>query len=238
MTFRPILHLALGALALSFATACSSAPECPANDLTSAEVELGWELLFDGETLEGWHLYGRPEETTGWEVDDGTLARTGSGGDLVTAGVYTDFELRLQWRISEGGNSGVFFRVADEQDAVWRTGPEMQVLDNARHPDGRNGYTSAGANYALHAPPTDSTRDVGEWNDVHILVQGPHVEYWLNGLLQCRYELGSEEWERLVAASKFASMPLYGREPSGRIALQDHGDLVWYRNVKIRELGE
>lgn len=229
---------ALALLAPLLVLGCSSPPECPPNALTSAEEELGWTLLFDGESLDGWHLYGREGETTGWEVVDGTLARTGSGGDLVTEEQWTDFELRLQWRISEGGNSGIFFRVADGQDAVWRTGPEMQVLDNERHPDGRNGYTSAGSNYALHAPPTDSTRPVGEWNDVHILVKGASVEYWLNGLRQCRYKIGSEAWEELVAASKFASMPLYGREAGGRIALQDHGDLVWYRAIKVRSLSE
>ena len=231
-SLAPVLALLVAALL----PACSGTPECPANTLTTAERDLGWELLFDGESLEGWHLYGREGETQGWEIVDGTLARTGGGGDLVTEGSWTDFELRLEWRISEGGNSGIFFRVGDGQDAVWRTGPEMQVLDNERHADGRNGYTSAGANYALHAPPRDATREVGEWNQVHILVRGNKVEYWLNTELQCSYELQSEAWEELVAASKFASMPLYGREPSGRIALQDHGDLVWYRSIKIRAL--
>lgn len=232
---NPLRALALGAVLLVL-TACSAPPTCPPNALTFAETELGWALIFDGETLNGWSLYGRPDETTGWAVEDGALARVGQGGDIVSARQYTDFELQLQWRISEGGNSGIFYRVGDGQDAVWRTGPEMQVLDNARHPDGRNAYTSAGANYALYAPPRDSTREVGEWNDVHLIVRGNSVEHWLNGERQCAYELGSEDWERLVAASKFASMPLYGREPKGRIALQDHGDRVWYRGIKVREL--
>lgn len=227
--------LALAAL-LAFA-ACSAPPECPPNRTTVAEVSLGWELIFDGETLEGWELFGKPGDTSGWTVSDGAITRTGGGGDLVTVDDYEDFELRLQWRIEERGNSGIFYRVATDTDAVWRTGPEMQVLDNERHPDGESPYTSAGANYALYAPKFgDATRPIGEWNDVHILVRGDHVEQWLNGVLQCSYTLQSEEWEARVAASKFASMPRYGREPRGRIALQDHGDPVWFRSVKIREI--
>ncbi|GJM22899.1 MAG: glycosyl hydrolase [Planctomycetota bacterium] len=228
--------LVLALLLACAALACSSPPTCPPNKLTEAEAELGWQLLFDGETLAGWELFGKPGQHTGWQVVDGTLARTGSGGDLITDRAFADFELQLEWRISEGGNSGIFYRVATDTDAVWRTGPEMQVLDNTQHPDGRSPYTSAGANYALYAPLRDATRPVGEWNRVHIVVKGNHVEHWLNGERQCEYEIGSEEWEQRVASSKFASMPRYGREPKGHIALQDHGDLVWYRGIKVRAL--
>lgn len=112
----------------------------------------------------------------------------------------------------------------------------MQVLDNAEHVDGRNPKTSAGSNYALHAPPRDVTQPVGLYNQVRIVVDGPHVEHWLNGEKVVEYELWSQEWEKQVAGSKFASMPDYGREKTGRIALQDHGDKVWFRNIKIRRL--
>ena len=130
-----LLLLTLALAALCLLAACSAPLECPPNRTTAAEVSLGWELLFDGETLDGWELFGKPGETTGWEVVDGTIACTGGGSDLVTKKDYKDFELRLQWRISEGGNSGIFYRVATDADAAWRTGPEMQVLDNEHHPD-------------------------------------------------------------------------------------------------------
>jgi hypothetical protein len=231
LTIRTAVLGALLALA-----ACSAPLVCPPNTLTGAETELGWRLLFDGESLEGWHLYGLPGETTGWAVEDGAIARVGPGGDLVSARQYANFELRLQWRISPGGNSGIVYRVADGQDAVWRTGPEMQVLDNQRQPDGRNAFTSAGSVYALYPPPRDVTRPIGEWNDVHLIVRGNAVEHWLNGERQCAYVLGSEEWTELVAASKFASMPGYGLETRGRLALQNHGDPVWFRAIKLRVL--
>ena len=124
--------------------------------------------------------------------------------------------------------------MSEDHERVWETGPEMQVLNNAVHPDGRDPKTAAGSNYALHAPPRDLTRPVGEWNEVRILVQGQHVELWLNGEQVVAYELFSEDWERRVAESKFASMPRYGRNDRGHIALQNHGDPVWYRNIKLR----
>jgi hypothetical protein len=169
-------------------------------------------------------------------VVDGTLARTGSGGDIVTSDEFGDFELRLQWKISQGGNSGVIFRVANAGNQVWESGPEMQVLDNAGHVDGKAPLTSAGANYGLHAPVRDVTRPVGEWNDVLLRVSGAHVEHWLNGVKVVEYELWSPEWESLVKASKFGSLTAYGRARRGHIALQDHGDLVWFRDIRIRPL--
>jgi hypothetical protein len=170
----------------------------------------------------------------GWEVLDGALARTGPGGDIVTRETFGDFELSIDWRVQPGGNSGIFFRVGEEHAFVWETGPEMQVLDNELHPDGRDPKTSAGADYALHAPAWDTTRPPGRWNRARLVVAGTHVEHWLNGEKLLEYELGSEDWEARVAASKFASMPDYGRRASGHIALQDHGDPVAYRNIRIR----
>jgi hypothetical protein len=192
--------------------------------------------LFDGRTLAGWRGFKSEAPPPGWAVVDGTLARTGSGGDIVTAAEFGDFELRLQWKISEGGNSGIIFRVADVGNAVWESGPEMQILDNARHADGKNTLTSAGANYGLHPPVRDVTRPVGEWNDVRLVVAGAHVEHWMNGVKIVEYELWSPAWESLVKASKFGTMAAYGRARRGRIALQDHGDPVWFRNITIRPM--
>lgn len=206
----------------------------PHNVLTAAERAAGWRLLFDGESTEHWRGYRSPTFPEGWVIDGDALHRAAPAGDIITVEQFTDIDLRLEWKVDEGaGNSGIFFRVSEDHDRVWETGPEMQVLNNAVHPDGRDPKTAAGSNYALHAPPRDLTRPIGEWNEARILVQGQHVELWLNGEQVVAYELFSEDWERRVAASKFGSMPRYGRNERGHIALQDHGDPVWYRNIKL-----
>jgi hypothetical protein len=192
--------------------------------------------LFDGRTLDGWRAFMSEGPPPGWAAVDGTLARTGPGGDILTTDEFGDFELRLQWKIAEGGNSGIFFRVVSEGSQVWESGPEMQILDNARHVDGKNPLTSAGSNYGLHAPVRDVTRPIGEWNDVRLVVAGAKVEHWLNGVKVVEYELWSPAWESLVKGSKFVTMPAYGRAKRGRIALQDHGDPVWFRNITIRPM--
>ncbi len=209
-------------------------PPAPQNVLTDEERRAGWRLLFDGETTAGWRGFKQAAAPDGWRVEHGELVRAADGGDLITAEKFENFELSLEWKVAPGGNSGVFFHVAEDADAVWRTGPEMQILDNDRHADGKNPLTSAGSNYALHAPRSDLTRPVGLWNHARLVVRGAHVEHWLNGTQLFAYEMWTPEWEALVAASKFASMPRYGRERSGHIALQDHGDRVRFRNIKIR----
>jgi len=211
-------------------------PTPPQNVLTEAEKEAGWRLLFDGRTTRGWRGFKRSEAPAGWQAQDGVLARAAEAGDLVTEEEFEDFELAFEWKIAPGGNSGVFFRVSEDRDQVWETGPEMQILDNEAHGDGKDPRTSAGANYALHAPRWDATRPAGLWNEARIRVEGNRVAHELNGRKLLEYELGSAEWKDLVAASKFASMPGYGRNRRGRIALQDHGDRVEFRNLKIRVL--
>ena len=218
--------------------------ERPRNVLSEAERADGWRLLFDGATLAGWHRYGAPEippaELEGWNVRDGAIERGGTGetaiGDLVTDEVFEDFELALEWKVSPGGNSGVFFHVADGLDATWLSGPEVQVLDNSEHADGRNPFTSAGSAYGLYAPVRDATRPAGLWNEARLRVQDGRVTHWLNGVELLSYRLGDADWLERVEASKFAAFPGYGRAGRGRIALQDHGDAVWFRDVKLRAL--
>jgi cytochrome c len=211
-------------------------PRVDHNQLSSTESEEGFELLFDGVTLERWKAHQKDALPSGWVIENGDLVCQGGGGDLVTRDFYADFELRLDWQVGPGGNSGVFFHVSDAHRYVWETGPEMQILDNELHPDGRNPLTSAGANYALHAPARDATRPVGMWNEASIRCRAGQVEYRLNGEVTARFEVGSAEWNALVAASKFASMPGFGKFTQGRIALQDHGDPVRFRNLRIRRL--
>lgn len=211
-------------------------PRPPQNVLTPAEQAAGWRLLFDGKTTRGWRGFRRETMPDGWQVIDGALLRVAPAGDIITIDQFGDFELQLDWRISPGGNSGIFFRVTEDQPAAFMTGPEMQVLDNGGHHDGHAALTSAGANYGLHAPSRDATRPVGLYNHVRLVVDGAHVEHWLNGVKIVEYELWSDDWKRRVAASKFAAWPAYGMNKTGHIALQDHGDRVWYRNIKIRPL--
>jgi hypothetical protein len=199
----------------------------------------GWRLLFDGQTAAGWRGFraeGFPE--TGWEITDGTLHhRPGEGGgDLVTEAQFQDFELDFEWKVAPGANSGVIYRVSEEHPNTWHTGPEYQVLDDAGHRDGQNPLTSAGSNYGLHPAPRGAVRPAGEWNTGRILVRGSHVEHWLNGTKTAEYEFGSDDWKARVAGSKFVEWPAYGQSARGHIGLQDHGDMVWYRSVKIRPL--
>lgn len=215
------------------------------NRLTPDEEAAGWRLLFDGATLSGWRGYRMDGVPRGWSATEGALAfapperddaqRQTLAADLITVDTFDDFELSLEWKVGPSGNSGVFYRLTEAERAPYWTGPEMQVLDNAGHADGRTPKTSAGANYGLHAPAEDVARPAGEWNRARIVVRGSRVEHWLNGSRIVSYELGSESWRGLVAASKFGEWPGYGMARSGHVGLQDHGDPVWFRNVKIRE---
>jgi len=216
----------------------------------------GWRDLFDGHTLNGWRNYGGDADNVRkWTVQDGALTLVqdgpfpmwdliksatvgGPGGDLVYyREKFRDFELSLQWKIAPGGNSGIFYLVKDETENVaWRTGIEMQVLDNEGHADGKIRTHRAGDLYDLIAADPETVRAPGEWNDVLIRVKDNHIEHWLNDVKVLSVVRGSPEWDALVAASKFADMPGYAKSAAGYIALQDHGDRVWYRNIRVREL--
>jgi len=204
--------------------------------LTDAERQAGWVSLFDGRSTAGWRIFQAHDAPTSWAVVDGNLTSVPPGGDLISDREYGNFELALEWRISSGGNSGILYRVTEAAEATYETGPEMQVLDDARHPDGKNRLTSAGSCFGLYPAPAGIVKPAGEWNAVRILVRGNHVEHWLNGVKVVQYELGSDDWKAKVAASKFKQWPGYGLAQRGHIALQDHGDVVAYRNIRIREL--
>ncbi|MDH3735028.1 MAG: DUF1080 domain-containing protein [Gemmatimonadota bacterium] len=209
-----------------------------ANALTPSETEAGFVLLFDGNALDAWRGFNRPDVPAAWSAFDGTLAFTpgSEGGDIITRETYADFELRLEWKVGPAGNSGIFFAIIEGNRRTYESGPEMQVLDNAGHRDGGNPLTSAGSNYGLHAPTEDVTRPVGEWNEARIIREGDRIEHWLNGTRIVEYEIGTDEWKAMVAETKFAEWPDYGIHREGHIGLQDHGDPVWFRNLRIRRL--
>lgn len=206
------------------------------NTLTPAEQSAGWKLLYDGKTLNGWHLFKKTGAPTGWESADGELRWVSDVRDIVTDDMYGNFELTLEWKISPGGNSGVIYHVTNEGNETYESGPEMQVLDDARHSDGKSLLTSAGSDFGLYPVTRHMAKPAGEWNSARLIVSGPHVEHWLNGVKVTEYELWSPDWQQRVANSKFKQWPEYGLAKSGYIALQDHESPVAFRNIKIRVL--
>jgi 3-keto-disaccharide hydrolase len=197
-----------------------------------------WINLLGEDSRELWRGYKGETWPAGWELCDGVLSRTAGGDDLMTKAVYNDFDLRLEWKISPGGNSGVMYHVSTGDDAPYYTGPEYQILDNQGHPDGGKSETSAGSLYALYSPPKDFTCPVGRWNTARIVVCGNRVEHWLNGhkVVDCR--VGNDDWNQRVAKSKFADWPKFAQNHEGYIVLQDHDAPVWFRNIFIRDLSK
>lgn len=205
----------------------------------AVESKQGRLALFDGKLADAFRGYKQdsfPEKS--WVIENGAL-KTIPGSeavDLVTKETFENFDLELDWKISPGGNSGIIYHVAEDLPQSYHTGPEMQVLDDSKHKDGGNPKTSAGALYAMIAPQNKVLKPVGEWNHARLLVQGNHVEHWLNGRKIVSYELGSPELEKLIGSSKFKDLPRFAKEKTGHIALQHHHDEVWYRNISIRKL--
>ncbi|HUG54105.1 MAG TPA: DUF1080 domain-containing protein [Vicinamibacteria bacterium] len=203
----------------------------------SPSREAGWRPLLDGRTTAGWRGYRAKEVPAGWKVVDGVLTMDNKAGDIVTAEQFGDFELEFDWKLSPGGNAGVFYRGTEEHDRVYWSAPEYQLLDDAAHRDGGSRLTSAGAAYGLYPAPEGVVKPAGEWNSSRIVARGPHVEHWLNGRKLLEYELWSPEWEAKVKASKFGEWKSYGRARKGHIAIQgDHEGALSLRNVRIRQL--
>jgi hypothetical protein len=220
------------------ASAPQTAPAAPPppNTLTAAERAAGWRLLFDGKTTAGWRGFKKTDMPAGWTVEAGALTRSAPAGDIVTLDEFDNFELAFDWLVTPAGNSGVFGRVTEDSTAVWHSALEYQILDNKGHADGKVPETTAGSAYALFAPIKDVTRAPGEWNQGRIVMNRTHVEHWLNGVKIVEFELDSPAFAALVAKSKFAKYPQFGKPPRGRISIQDHGDKVSYRNIRIRPL--
>jgi len=204
-----------------------------------------WTVLFDGQSTEHWRGFRRDGfPHAAWTVEDGALKPLVEGEvlDLITRETYENFEFELQWRVAPGGNAGIFFMVTEAHPEVWHTGPEVQVLDDANHPDGENPKTSAGAIFALVAPAAEKKlHPAGQWNHARLRLQDGRLRHWLNGVKTLEVDFFSDEFRGLVAESRFATMPDFARARRGHVALQ-HASVsplkakVWYRNVRVREL--
>lgn len=186
--------------------------------------------------LTDWRAFRGTGIPSTWTFTDGVIDHVQGGGDLVSAESFENFELDFDWKVSAGTDSGVMYRVSEDYEASWWSGPEYEILDNKGHPNGKDPATSAASCYGLYGPPNDVTRPVGQWNSARIIVEGTHVEHWLNGFKVVQYELGTAAWKRKVASTKFAAWPEYGTIPSGHIVLQDETGAVSYRNLMIRVL--
>ncbi len=230
------------ALALASLIVFGGTLKAQENQLTAEEKSSGWILLFNGTDLSGWHSYNKKEAMAPWIVENGAIkkevAKQGAaGGDLLTADEYENFDLKLQWKISPGGNSGVLFLIKELPSVPsYYTGPEMQVLDNDGHADGKIHKHRAGDLYDLIASSSEPVHAVGEWNDAEVKLDHGKLDLYLNGVNVVSTTMWDTNWDSLVKGSKFAKMTNFARSKSGHVDLQDHGNPVWFRNIKIKKL--
>ncbi len=231
-----VISLLTGILLTS---ACSS----KINQLSELEETEGWELLFDGESLDGWKAY-TSEGTGSWLVEDGLLAASGNGSDsngyIITRKQYDNFDLKFEWKIAPEGNSGILYHVIESEKYAtpYLTGPEYQLIDDIDFPEELEEWQKAGADYAMYIADNSkkNLKQVGEWNSSRILFDNGHVEHWLNGEKILEFEAWTDEWFALKNSGKWENAPEYGLSSVGHISLQDHGSKVWFRNMKIKEL--
>lgn len=206
------------------------------NRLTAEEKGAGWRLLFDGASLDGWRGYKQEAPGAGWRVENGALVLEGKAGDLVTKDAFGDFEFSFEWKVAEAANSGVIYRVALGEAATHVTGPEYQVLDNIKAKDNKEHDHLAASLYDIALGANARPKAVGEWNAGRVVVRGWHIEHWLNGEKVVDLDLATSDGKAAIAASKFKDWEKFATARRGHIALQDHGDVVSYRAVKVREL--
>jgi hypothetical protein len=247
MIKRILIPLSVAFILLS---ACNSSDTVQKDAKSTAitQKDSEWELLFDGVSSKGWHSYGKDSLGKAWKAEDSALHldasvksdwQTKDGGDIVTDKEYENFHLKLEWKISKGGNSGIMFYVKEDTSKYkypWETGPEMQVVDNVGHPDGKSPLTSAGSLYDLIPVNKNSVKPAGEFNAVEIIADHGNLDLYLNSEHVISTTLWDEAWKKLIAGTKFATMPDFGTFKKGKISLQDHGADVWYRNIKIKRL--
>ena len=226
-----------------FAFLCSGCQETN-NTLTEKEKTEGWQLLFDGKTMNGWRDYNGVDLTGPWQVQNGTIYAEGGGDDLhgyiVTETDYENFEIVWDWKISEGGNSGLLYHVVERPNfkVPYITGPEYQLIDDVNFPEPLNDWQRCGVDYAMYVPDFSKMKvnPAGKWNTSKIVFDNGRVEYYMNGEKTIEFEAWSDEWFERKNSGKWINAPEYGLAHKGKICLQDHGNPAWFRNLKIREL--
>ncbi|TXG38504.1 3-keto-disaccharide hydrolase [Seonamhaeicola maritimus] len=214
------------------------------NNNTQASIQGEWETLFDGSSFDNWKVYLKEDISSAWAMEDGAMVldKADHSNNIITKSKYTNFILSLEWKIAEGGNSGVFWGVHEDENLnqAYQTGPEIQVLDNERHPDAKANpkYHQAGALYDMVQPSQDVCKSAGEWNACEIKINHKTNQgsVKLNGTLIVKFPVHGQAWDAMVLNSKFKGWEHFGKYHTGHIGLQDHGDKVWYRNIKIKEL--
>lgn len=205
------------------------------NVLSKEEKQGGWQLLFNGEDMSEWRNFKKPGLSEKWKVKGGVMYLTSrGGGDILTRQSFKDFDLKLEWKISEAGNSGVFILADEIGSQIYSNAPEVQILDNDKHSDNKIASHLSGSLYDMIASPKASHKKAGEWNQVRIFIKDLHLQVWQNQVKTVDIKIGSKHWNQLVAKSKFATWEGFGVNQSGHIGLQDHGDPVAFKNIKIR----
>ena len=232
---RTLLAAAVAGLALTASGASAQVAARGHNALTAKERAAGWTLLFDGRSTQGWRNFKKTGVDAGWVVQDGALVCVDPkhSEDIITLGQYADFELDFEWRIAAKGNSGVYYHVLEQGEHGYESGPEYQILDNAH---GEPPSQQAGSLFGLYAPSADVTKPVGEFNASRLVVDHGRVQHWLNGVKVVEYQLNSPDFKAHVTGTKFAGWPLFATAPTGHIALQAHGAVVAFRDLKLRPL--
>ncbi|MCF2825486.1 glycosyl hydrolase [Pseudoalteromonas sp. HM-SA03] len=224
-------------LTLALAVSCAACASTTDNQLSPQEQQAGWQLLFDGKDMSQWRNFKSDGLSSQWQVKDGAMTLTqGGGGDILTKKQYQNFELQLDWKISKKGNSGIFVLADEKGGAIYSHAPEIQILDNKEHPDNKIDSHLAGSIYDLFAAPSTAHKPAEAWNQVRIKLQDSHLQVWQNGVSTTSIVIGSTTWNALVKNSKFATWQGFAEGKKGHIGLQDHGDKVWFKNIKIKEL--
>jgi len=206
------------------------------NKLTKEEHATGWQLLFNGKDMSHWRNFKSDELSSKWKIDDSAMLLTKGGGDILTKKIYKNFDLKLDWKISEVGNSGIFVLADELGSYIYSHAPEIQIIDNERHADTEIDSHLAGSIYDLLSAPTAAHKPAMQWNTVRIKMLDNHLQVWQNGVSTVSMVIGSSPWNTLVKNSKFATWSNFATSKQGHIGLQDHGDKVWFKNIKIKEL--
>ena len=250
MPLKKIIILLL-IISTTIVTGCDSSDKkmTPASNDSGAVKKDDWKFLFDGKTTTGWHTYGTDTIGKAWKAEDSTLHldasqkgdwQTKNGGDIVTNDTFENFDLQLDWKISEGGNSGIMFYVNEDTSKyhyAWNSGPEMQIADNEKNEDGKVYKSRAGDLYELFATTSQQhVKPAGQWNHVEIISNKGKLDLYMNDAHVLDATIWDDAWNKLIAGTKFKDMPGFGTFKKGKIALQDHGEDVWFKNIKIKSL--